>query len=228
MAILHEPTHRLSHMLVYTFTVHALCFHQYTSRSSASCLHVDTVTGGSSSNFTDFAAAQKGPQDILRGATSHPVHPNHRAAYAYMELYGSGGQEPEAGHMQQSPPGGTGVQLMKRSQSLALPANMVLEANGHSFRRADLATRSSRQFPIRGTDDDGGASPLLRSQLQQQKGDKGLPKRRITNQNIEPGLSKAAWLAQNAFRDVDSPRVGSGLIKVGLGQEFEEDGRNGC
>jgi hypothetical protein len=186
------------------------------------------VTGGSSSNFTDFAAAQKGPQDILRGATSHPVHPNHRAAYAYMELYGSGGQEPEAGHMQQSPPGGTGVQLMKRSQSLALPANMVLEANGHSFRRADLATRSSRQFPIRGTDDDGGASPLLRSQLQQQKGDKGLPKRRITNQNIEPGSSKAAWLAQNGLRDVDSPRVGSGLIKVGLGQEFEEEGRNGC
>ncbi len=197
-------------------------------------LHVDMVTGGSSSNFTDYAAAQKGPQDVLRGATSHPIHPNHRTAYAYMELYGSGGQEAEAGHMQQSPPGDTGGQLMKRSQSLALPANTVLEANGrstsnrHSFRRADLGTRSSRQFPIRGTDDDGGASALLRAQLQQQKADKGLPKRRITNQNIEPGSSKAAWLAQNALRDVDSPRVGSGLIKVGLGQEFEEDGRNGC
>lgn len=192
------------------------------------------VTGGSSSNFTDYAAAQKGPQDVLRGATSHPIHPNHCTAYAYMELYGSGGQEPEAGHMQQSPPGDTGGQrLRKRSQSLALPADMVLEANGqctsnrHSFRSADLATRSSRQFPIRGIDDDGGASPALRSQLQQQKTDKGLPKRRITNQNIEPGSSKAAWLAQNALRDVNSPRVGSGLIKVGLGQEFEEDGRNG-
>ena len=202
-------------------------------RSVCPSLHVDTVTGGSSSNFTDYAAAQKGPQDVLRGATSHPVHPNHRTAYAYMELYGSGGQEPEAGHMQQSP-GDTGGQLMKRSQSLALPANMVLEANGqstsnrHCFRRADLNTRSTRQFPIKGTDDDSGASPLLRSQLQQQKADKGLPKRRITNQNIEPASSKAVWLAQNALRDVDSPRVGSGLIKVGLGQDPEEDGRNGC
>ncbi len=193
------------------------------------------VTGGSSSNFTDYAAAQRGPQDVLRGATSHPIHPNHRTAYAYMELYGSNGLEPEAGHMQQSPPGDTGGQLlMKRSQSLALPANIVLDANGrstsnrHCFQRADLATRSSRQFLVRGTDDDGGASPSLRSQLQMQKADKGLPKRRITNQNIEPGSSKAAWLAQNALRDVDSPRVGSGLIKVGLGQEFEEDGRNGC
>ena len=123
---------------------------------------------------------------------------------------------------------------MKRSQSLALPANMVLEANGgspsnrHGFRTADLATRSSRQISSRGNDDDIGASPLLRSQLQQQKPDKGLPKRRITNQNIEPGSSKAAWLAQNPLRDVDSPRVGSGLIKVGLGQESEEDGRNAC
>ena len=193
------------------------------------------VTGGSSSNFTDYAAAQRGPQDVLRGATSHPIHPNHRTAYAYMELYGSNGLEPEAGHMQQSPPGDTGGQLlMKRSQSLALPANMVLEANGgspsnrHCFQRADLATRSSRQFLVRGTDDDGGASPLLRSQLQMHKADKGLPKQRITNQNIEPGSSKAAWLAQNALRDVDSPRVGSGLIKVGLGQESEEDGRNAC
>ncbi|KAA6416482.1 MAG: serine threonine kinase, partial [Trebouxia sp. A1-2] len=189
------------------------------------------VIDGSSSNFTDYAAAQKGPQDVLRGATSHPIHPNHCTAYAYMELYGSGGQEAEAGHMQQSPPGDNhGGQLMKRSQSLALPANMALEANGqstsirHSFRRADLATRSSRQFPIRGTDADSGALPLLR----QQKANKGALKRRITNQNIEPGSSKAAWLAQNALRDVDSPRVGSGLIKVGLGQEFEEDGRNGC
>ncbi|DBA84709.1 TPA: hypothetical protein ACH3X1_005961 [Trebouxia sp. C0004] len=191
------------------------------------------ITGGSSSNFTDYAAAQKGPQDVLRGATSHPVHPNHRTAYAYMELYGGGEQESEAvGHMQQSPPSNTGGLLKKRSQSLALPANMVPEANGQStsnrpsFRRADLATRSSRQFPIRGTDDDAGASPLLRSQ--QQIADKGLPKRRITNQNIELGSSKAAWLAQNALRDVDSPRIGSGLIKVGLGQEYEEDGRQGC
>lgn len=195
------------------------------------CFGVDMVIDGSSSNFTDYAAAQKGPQDVLRGATSHPIHPNHCTAYAYMELYGSGGQEAEAGHMQQSPPGDNhGGQLMKRSQSLALPANMALEANGqstsirHSFRRADLATRSSRQFPIRGTDADSGALPLLR----QQKANKGALKRRITNQNIEPGSSKAAWLAQNALRDVDSPRVGSGLIKVGLGQEFEEDGRNGC
>lgn len=195
--------------------------------------------GGSSSNFTDYAAAQKGPPDALRGATSYPIKANHRTAYVYMELYGGDGQESEAPVMQQSPPSDRNAQLMKRSQSLALPANMVLEAAGRSpsnrnlYKKADLVTRSQRQMSVQ-TSDDGGASAVLQSQLQQhhqlqqQKGDKGVPKRRITTQNIEP--SKAAWLAQSAFRDVDSPRLGSGLIKGGQGGlgGFEEEGQHAC
>lgn len=197
-------------------------------------LSADTISSGSR-DFTDYAGSHKGPADVLRGATSYPVNSTHRTAYAPLEVYGDG-QECEVSQVQQSPPGGLDVQLTKRSQSLALPANMVLEANGrsassrHAYKRADLVTRSSRPFTVKGTGvDDSGASSLLRAQLQQQpKADKAVPKRRITNQNIEPGSSKAAWLAQNALRDVDSPRVGSGLIKVGLGQAFEEDQRTGC
>lgn len=198
-------------------------------------LSADMISSGSR-DFTDYAAFHKGPADVLRGATSYPVNSNHRTAYAALEGCGDG-QECEVSQVQQSPPGGLDVQLTKRSQSLALPANMVLEANGrsassrHAYKRADLVTRSCRVFTVKGTGvDDSGASSLLRAQLQHQqpKADKAVPKGRITNQNIEPGSSKAAWLAQNALRDVDSPRVGSGLIKVGLGQAFEEEQRTGC
>lgn len=193
------------------------------------------ISSGSGGNFTDYA--QRGPPDALRGATSYPINANHRTAYAYTQLYGGDGQDSEAGQMQQSPPNDRNQLLMKRSQSLALPANMVLEVNGQSasncnpYKRAEL--RSHR--PLHAASDDDGELGMLQSQLQQQyhqKADKGVPRRRITSQNIEP--SKAAWLAQNALKEgigglsADSPRVGSGLIKVGLGQGFEEDGRNRC
>ena len=168
---------------------------------------------------------------MLRGATSFPIHVNNRSAY--MGMSSSDQQETDAAQVQQSPQDDRAMQHMQRSQSLALPQSLHLEANGRSatnrssYRRADLVTRSQRH--VSKSSDDGNVSGMLRSQLQhqqQQKGDKSLPRRRITNQNIEPAKAKST-LKEGGF-PLDSPRVGSGLIKVGLAPGSEDNGRTGC
>ena len=195
---------------------------------------------GSGSNFTDYAGVHKGPPDALRGATSYPINQNHRTAYAYLELYGSDGQEPGTQRAQRHAPSEGSSLAMKRSRSLALPASLVVEASGgtthnrNPYKAADQVTRSQRQMSLQVSD--VSASPaMIRAQLKQQQlqqnADKGAPKGRVTTQSMES--TKAAWLtqnsnlAQNAIRDLDSPRVGSGFIKVSMGQGFEEDGRVG-
>ena len=125
------------------------------------------------------------------------------------------------------------AQLMTRSRSLALPVNAELAAskrsasNRCSFQRGVIASRSQRELSLKAISDDSGGSAMLRAQLQQQK---AVQKRRLTkDQNIEP--PKATWAGLTLLKDgagefADSPKGGSGLIKVGLG--FEEGARKGC
>lgn len=185
--------------------------------------------GSSSGNFTDYAAAQRGPADSLRGSTSYPIHVRNSLrppeSLSSSELHSAEG-------VPQSPRMERNAQLMTRSQSLALPNNMELEASRrsashrHSYKRSEIASRSQRQLASKAMSDDSGLSP--RQPPQQQKGEKALQKRSITkDQNIEPG--KAMWAGLAAVKEgvlggVNSPKSGSGLIKVGLG--FEEEG--GC
>lgn len=127
------------------------------------------------------------------------------------------------------------AQLMKRSQSLALPDAELAASrryNQNSFQRGDIASRSQGQLSLKNISDDSGGSAVLGGQLQQQqqKGGKAVQKRQLTkDQNIEP--PKATWAGLSMLKDgaggfVDSPKGGSGLIKVGLG--FEDGGRKGC
>ena len=194
---------------------------------------------GSSSNFTDYAGAQIGPADVLRGSTSSPIHVRNSYRIVYPEEHATKtdaeASEVQGGHLL-SPRPKRSAQLMTRSRSLALPDNPVVEASSRSssnqnlYKGGDIASHSQRQLSLKAISDDSAASAMLRGQLQQQqllpKGDKAVQKRRITkDQDIEP--SKAIWAGLSALKEagfVDSPRGGSGYIKVG----FEEDGRNGC
>lgn len=127
------------------------------------------------------------------------------------------------------------AQLLTRSQSLALPDNAELPAsvrsvsNRNSFQRGDIANRYQRQPSLNAISDDSGGSAMLRTQQQQQKGEKAGQKRFLTkDQNIEPPKT---WAGLSMLKDgtgdfVNSPKGGSGLIKVGLG--IEEGGRKGC
>ena len=160
----------------------------------------------------------------MRGAPTSGI------GLAYPEAASSDGQSydvPQAqlstSQLERSP------QLMTRSQSLALPADMRMEANRNPYKRADIANRSPKEMSFKTSNIDNASSGALRASLQQQqqqKGDKPVQKQRITkDQNVEP--SKAAWAGQSALKEgvgglVDSPRGVSGLIKVGLGQGFEE------
>ena len=198
----------------------------------------------SSSNFTDYAGAQLGAADTLRGSSSFPVHVknSHRMVQQPEET-------PTSSDTQASEAVGTHVlssrsernaQLMTRSQSLALPDNAELAAsrrsasNRHSFQRGALASRSQIQLSLQDMSDDSGGSPVLGGQLQQQqqqqKGEKAVHKRQLTeDQNIES--PRATWAGLSMLKDgaggfLDSPKGGSGLIKVGLG--FEEGRRKGC
>lgn len=98
-------------------------------------------------------------------------------------------------------------------------------SNQNLYKRGDIASHSQRQLSLKAISDDSAVSAMLRGQLLS-KGDKAVQKRRITkDQDIEP--SKAIWAGLSALKEagfVDSPKGGSGYIKVG----FEEDGRNGC
>ena len=172
---------------------------------------------------------------MLRGSTSYPVQISGSHCLAYPEAASSDGQSSDVPQVQLSTSQlERSAQLMTRSQSLALPADMRLEANTRSasnrnpYKRADIANRSPKEMSFKPSNIDNASSGALRASLQQQqqKGDKPVQKRRITkDQNVEP--SKAAWAGQSALKEgvgglVDSPRGGSGLIKVGLGQGFEE------
>lgn len=195
---------------------------------------------GSSSNFTDYAGAQLGPGDALRGSVSSPLNIKNSPRMLQQLEESLDTQASEiAGAHPLSPRQERNAQLMTRSQSLALPDNAVLEtskrsaSNRNSFRRGDIDTssRSPRQLSMKGVSDDSGWSTVLRGQ-QQQKGEKSVQKRRLTkDQNIEP--PRATWAGLSVLKDgvvggfADSPKAGSGLIKVGLGSD-EEDGRKGC
>lgn len=197
---------------------------------------------GSSSNFTDYAGAQLGPADALRGSVSSPLNVKNSPRMLQQLEESLDTQASEvAGAYPLSPRFERNAQLMTRSQSLALPDNAVLEtskrstSNRNSFRRGDLdiSSRSQRQLSLKGVSDDSGWSSVLRGQQQQQqqKGEKSVQKRRLTkDQNIEP--PRATWAGLSVLKDgvaggfVDSPKAGSGLIKVGLG--FEDDGKKGC
>ena len=205
------------------------------SALTSSCVFAD-LGSGSSSNFTDYAGLQKGPADVLRGSTSYPLQINGSHHLAYPEATSSDGHCSEVPQAQMSTSQlERNAQIMTRSQSLALPADMRLEANVRSasnrnpYKRADIANSSIWEMSLKTINSDNGSSSALRASVQQQKGDKPVQKRRITkDQNIEP--LKSAWAGQSALKEgvggmVDSPRGGSGLIKVGLGQGFEEAGR---
>ena len=196
---------------------------------------------GSSSNFTDFAGAQLGPADALRGSSSSPLHVknSHRMAQHTEETSTSSDTQASeaAGTHVLSPRLEYNAPLMTRSRSLALPDDAELAAskrsasNRKSFQRGDTSSRSGRQLSLQAVNDDSGGSVMLRAQLQQQhKGEKAVQKRRLTkDQNIEP--PKANWAGLSLLKDgagdfVNSPKGGSGLIKVGLG--FEDGGRKGC
>lgn len=199
---------------------------------------------GSSSNFTDYAGAQLGPGDALRGSVSSPLNVKNSPRILQQLEESVDTQASEvAGAYPSSPRLERSAQLMTRSQSLALPDNAVLgtskrsASNRNSFRRCDidLSSRSQRQLSVKGGSDDSGWSTVLRRQQQQQqqpKEEKSVQKRRLTkDQNIEP--PRSVWAGLSVLKDgvvagfADSPKAGSGLIKVGLGFE-EEDGRKGC
>ena len=185
---------------------------------------------GSSSNFTDFAGAQLGPADTLRGSSSYPIHVKNPRMVKHPE------ETPTSSDTQASEAAGAQPCLMTRSRSLALPDNAELAAskrsasNQNSLQRGDIASCSQRELSLKAITDDSGGSAMLRAQLPQQKGEKAVQKRRLTkDQNTEP--SKATWAGLSMLKDgagdfADVLKGGSGLIKVGLG--FEEGRRKGC
>ena len=205
------------------------------------------LSSSSSMNFTDYAASQRGPADLLRGATSYPVQMSGSHHVDYPDTTSSDGQASELAQSELSPGQlDRHAQLMTRSQSLALPANLGLEAsmrsasNRHSYKRADIVGQPQKQLSWKKFSDDNSGSAMLRAHLQQQQnqqlqlpqGDKPGQKRGITkDQSMEP--SKAVWADQSTlknpgmYRSLDTPRGGSGLIKVGVGQGFQEDSRKG-
>ena len=184
---------------------------------------------GSSSNFTDFAGAQLGPADTLRGSSSYPIHVKNPRMVKHPE------ETPTSSDTQASEAAGAHPSspcLMTRSRSLALPDNaeLAVASTRNSLQRGDIASCSERELSLKAITDDSGGSAMLRAQLPQQKGEKAVQKRRLTkDQNTEP--SKATWAGLSMLKDgagdfADVPKGGSGLIKVGLG--FEEGRRKGC
>ena len=206
--------------------------------SLTKCVGAGLGSGGSSSNFTDYAGAQLGPGDTLRGSVSSPLNVKNspRMLQQLEESLDTQASEVAGAHPL-SPRQERNAQLRTRSQSLALPDNAVLEtskrsaSNRNSFRRGDndISSRSHGQLSMKGVSDD---TVLRGQQQQQQKVEKAMQKRRLTkDQNIEP--LRAVWAGLSVLKDgvvggfADSPKAGSGLIKVGLGLQ-EEDGRKGC
>lgn len=116
-------------------------------------------------------------------------------------------------YAQLSPLGGaSSSQLMKRSQSLALPANMVIEpgarsaSNRNSFKRAELAKAALRPQMQSSMDE---ACPLS-----QRKPTPVAPRKRLTNQNLEPGLSSSWGLGKGPGPNAlaDSPRIRATVV----------------
>lgn len=112
---------------------------------------------------------------------------------------------------QLSPVGDLNAPIMKRSQSLALPANMVIEpgarcaSNRHSLKRSDIASLALRSQMHMGTEQ--AAAPL------QRKPGKLAPRPRLTNQNLEPTLS-SAWgngKGLGSYGADESPRIKAGM-----------------
>ena len=184
-------------------------------------------SSGSSSNFTDYAAAHRGPADVLRGSTSYPIHVKRNSLRQGDALTSSEAQGADGFSM--SPRMERCAQLMTRSQSWALPGNMAPEpskrsaSNRYSFRRGDITSRPHRQVSMKATSDD--SSGTVRQQPHQ-KGEKAAHKRSMNkDQNIEPSKATCGGLAAVKEGLVDcgnSPMSGSARIKAGLGFEEEE------
>lgn len=158
--------------------------------------------------------------DDLRGATSVPINVKNAASRAYLRAYSAeedrvdaeGGDafNPSA-QGQLSLLGSCSPQQMVRSQSLALPANLVIEpgarsaSNRHSFKRYDIAAFSQRpQMQL--------ASEQAPPPPQRKAGNLA-PRPRLNNQNLEPSLSTSWGNGKGLalYGAAESPRIKAGM-----------------
>lgn len=159
--------------------------------------------------------AGRASADELRGATSVPINMKHRTGHAYLRAYGAGEDEAEEEgadvfssltHLSLL---GTGSShFTTRSQSLALPANLVIEpgarsaSNRHSFKRYEIGAPTHRPQ----TTDQAALA-------HQRKPGSLAPGPRLTNQDLEPSLASSWGTGKGLgpYGAVESPRIKAGL-----------------